>query len=271
MTSPERAGGGGPAAQRWAEALASWAIPDEILAAAPERPHGFDVGLFARIADESVELDTPSRQAALAALPDRGAVLDVGCGGGAGSLPLAPRAGLLVGVDEGAGMLSAFTERAAARGVGHMVVEGRWPDVADQVPPADVVVCHNVLYNVPDVGPFVRALSDHARARVVVELTEDHPLSWMNPFWKHLHGLDRPDEPTASDAVEVVRELGYGATVERWERPWRRGGGAEELVAMVRRRLCVGPDRDPEIGELLERFPHPGARQVATLWWDLDR
>jgi hypothetical protein len=33
----------GPAAQRWSEALATWAIPEEILAAAPQSPYGFDV------------------------------------------------------------------------------------------------------------------------------------------------------------------------------------------------------------------------------------
>jgi len=267
MTAPARAQEG-PAARRWAEALAGWAIPDEILASAPERPFGFDVNLFARIADEAVAVDTPSRRVALEALPEGGAVLDVGCGGGAGSLPLAPPAGLLIGVDEGADMLAAFTERAETRGVGHMTVQGAWPDVADQVPPTDVVVCHNVLYNVPDIGPFVGALGDHARARVVVEITEDHPLSWMNPLWQHLHGLQRPDEPTAADAAELVRELGYDVAVERWERPWRHDHGDEELVAMVRRRLCVGPDRDPDVRELLERFPPPRARQVATLWWE---
>ncbi|HVM00432.1 MAG TPA: class I SAM-dependent methyltransferase [Egibacteraceae bacterium] len=256
----------GPAARRWADALAAWALPEEILAQAPEPPYGFDVGLFARIADDAVTRYTPSRRVALEALPVGGSVLDVGCGGGAASLPLVPPASLLVGVDESPDMLAAFAERAAAQGAGHLLVEGRWPEVADRAPPVDVVVCHNVLYNAPDAGPFLRALNDHARQRVVVELTEEHPVSWMNPYWQHLHGLHRPDGPTASDAAEVARELGYDVAVERWERPWR-DHDEEHLVAMVRRRLCVGPERDPEIRTLLDRFPPPGAREVATLWW----
>lgn len=70
----------------------------------------------------------------LETLPARGSVLDVGCGAGAAGLSLVPPAGLLVGVDAGAGMLAAFAERAAARGVRHLLVEGRWPDVATRLP-----------------------------------------------------------------------------------------------------------------------------------------
>lgn len=263
----QRADDAASAAQRWAEALAAWAIPEDILTAAPEWPHGFDVGLFARIADEAMEEDTPSHRVAREALPRGGSVLDVACGAGAGSLPLAPPAGLLVGLDESAGMLEAFADRADARGVRHREVAGRWPDVADQAPAADVVVAHNVFYNVADLVPFVRRLADHARVRVVAELTERHPLSWLNPYWQHLHGLDRPERPTAEDAAAVVREAGFGVAVERWDRPMHAHRTGEELVAFVRKRLCVGPERDRQIRELVERYPPPATRAVATLWW----
>lgn len=92
----------------------------------------------------------------------------------------------------------------------------------------------------PDVGPFPRALTAHARSRVVSEITERHPVAWMNPFWDHRHGLRRPDEPSASDAVSVPRELSYDVAVERWQRPAHEHD-AEDVVRMVCRRLCVGP------------------------------
>lgn len=258
-----------PAAQRWAEQLAAWAIPEEIMAAAPESPYGFDVGLFAAIADEAQEEETPSERVAFEVLPAGGSVLDVGCGGGAGALPLAPPAKRLLGVDESAGMLEAFTERAAARGADSKVTEGRWPDVAGRVPAADLVVCHNVFHNVADIDPFVRALTDHARVRVVVELTQQHPLAWMNPYWRELHDLDRPTGPTADDAVEVVRHTGVEPAIERWERPMPARRSFDEQVAFVRKRLCVSADRDDEIARLLERHPPPTSRPAATLWWDV--
>lgn len=257
-TTPER---------QWADALAALAIPDAILEAAPVTPHGFDVNMFRRAVEQALERETPSQRIARDALPDGGSVLDVGCGGGAGAMPLVPPAGQVIGVDEGTEMLAVFAESAAARGVAHMEIEGRWPDVADKVPPADVVVSHNVLYNVPDIGPFVRALTDHARKRVVIEIGQTHPLAWMNPFWKHLHGLDRPDRPTADDAIAAVRSLGLDVQVERSQRSWGRDRSEDEVVAQVRHRLGLAADRDPEIAELLTRYPPPNPREMVTLWW----
>ena len=261
----------GPAARLWAESLAAWAVPEEILAAAPQSPYGFDVGLFARIADEALEWETPSRRVALEALPGGGSVLDIGCGGGAASLPLAPPAALLVGLDQSSEMLKAFAERADARGVANQTIEGSWPDVADGAPVVDVVVCHNVFYNVRDLMPFVQRLTGHARATVVVELTEHHPLSWLNPFWKQMHGIDRPDGPTTDDAAAVVSEAGFDPAVQRWERPTGAARTEEELLAFARRRLCVGPERDQEIRELMELYPPPVRRPAATLSWSPHR
>src|SRR5436305_422520 len=80
------------AAERWAQALAAWAIPPAILTAAPESPWGFPTQLFERRADTVPAEPTPSTQRALEALPEGGAVLDVGCGAGAGQ-PLHPARG----------------------------------------------------------------------------------------------------------------------------------------------------------------------------------
>src|SRR5918911_3822063 len=109
------------AAERWAQALAAWAIPPAILAAAPESPWGFPTELFERRADALPAEPTPSTQHALEALPQGGAVLDVGCGAGAASLPLAARAGHLIGVDPSAEMLRAVRRRGggAGKAVGH--------------------------------------------------------------------------------------------------------------------------------------------------------
>src|SRR5215218_7516140 len=71
----------GGALARWREQLDGWAIPAEILAAAPESPWGFPVGLFrsrARRAGEGPP--TPSTTEAARHLPDGGSVLDVGAG-----------------------------------------------------------------------------------------------------------------------------------------------------------------------------------------------
>jgi SAM-dependent methyltransferase len=258
------------AADDWAEALASWAIPEEILAGAPADPWAYPVGHFIHAAEVALERETPSVRRALGGLPVGGTVLDVGCGAGAASLPLAQHASAIVGVDESAAMLEAFAERAGALGIAHFEIEGRWPDVADRVVATDIVVSNHVLYNVAEIVPFARALTGHARRRVVVELTAEHPRSWESPLWRELHRIERPLRPTADDAIEVLTDLGYQVSVDRWSRAALFAAAPkDELVAMVRVDLCLPPERDAEIARVLEANPPPGERGMVTLWWDV--
>ncbi len=160
------------AADRWRERLGEWAIPDEIVANAPESPWGFATECFRRRGEAAPDPEpTPTTRRALEALPEGGTVLDVGVGGGATSLPLAGRAGSIVGIDQQPDMLEGFLANAAAAGVEARAVTGAWPDAAVDVEPADVVVAGHVFYNIPELEPFARALDAHARRRVVVELT----------------------------------------------------------------------------------------------------
>ncbi len=270
--------GTGSALDHWREQLEAWAIPDEIIERAPESPWGFPVGMFRARADQARSGEpTPSNREALRFLGEGGTVLDVGAGGGAASLPLAGRARRIVAVDESEGMTEAFLAAAAAAGVEAGAVLGRWPDVAAKVDPADVVVCNDVLYNVQDLGPFALALTDHARRRVVVQITRAHPLVPMGPLWRRFHDLERPTGPTADDAVGVLVSLGL--QVDRQDWTTARAGSFErqaDLVAFLRRRLCLPASRDPEVAEALASVAvheeggwrlGPIDRPVVTLSW----
>ncbi|HYY44175.1 MAG TPA: methyltransferase domain-containing protein [Actinomycetota bacterium] len=204
------------------------------------------------------------------ALPQGGSVLDVGCGGGAASIPLSSRAGLLIGVDESSEMLESFAAAALENHVPHREIHGRWPDIAEKVPAADVVLCHHVFYNVPDLTRFVTALDSHARRRVVVELTAAHPNVPLAPLWRRFHKLERPAGPTVEDAVEVLREAALSPRVETWRRPPRVRDPQEraQTVAFIRRRLCLSWEFDEEIDRLLGSIEEVMPRDVATLWWD---
>jgi SAM-dependent methyltransferase len=269
------------AVERWRRELEAWAIPARILEAAPESPFGFPVAPFRTRAERAVGgPPTPTTLRALDALPQGGSVLDVGCGGGATSLPLAGRSAAVVGVDAQEDMLEGFLANARAAGMDASTVLGRWPDVAPRVPPVDVAVAGHVLYNVPDLEPFMRALVPIARRRVVFEMTDRHPLSWMNDLWLRFHEVERPAGPDAQAAVDALRELGLEAHVERWSSPPRSGGFEQrpDAIALVRRRLCLDPSRDPELeaalGERLtesdglwsagETDPPP----LASIWFD---
>ena len=243
------------ALDRWREELERWAIPAEIIAAAPESPYGFPAELF-RTRGERVRVasdPTPTTVRALEHLPDGGRVLDIGCGGGATSLPLAGRAGVLVGVDSQEDMLEGFLANARAAGVDAEAITGRWPDVADRVGHADVAVAGHVLYNVADLEPFARRLAAVAGGRVVFELTGRHPLHWMNDLWLRFHGVVRPDGPTADDALAALTEMGFNPSIEHWTPSPTVGGfdRKEDAVALIRRRLCLPSERDEELTDAL--------------------
>lgn len=239
--------------------------------------------VFARRTDEQLaDPGGPSYERAAEALPDGGSVLDVGAGTGAASLPLAVRprgrAGSVVAVDTEASMLDTLAERARDLGVEVHSFVGRWPDVAGEVPAADVVVCHNVLYNVPDIEPFVRALTTHARRRVVVQLTARHPLTALNSLWEHFHGLRRPERPTAADAVSLLRALDLRPYDETWTYSQGQSYDSfDDLVDVTRRRLCLPPERAGELADALRdlgidpaapRDLGPVTREAVTVWWD---
>jgi len=250
--------------------LEGWAIPDDLIGQAPESPYFFDPAVFIGAADVAISRaeDTPSDRAAREALSEGGTVLDVGVGAGAASLRLRPAH--ITGVDPSATLLEAFAARATALGIAHTEVVGTWPDAAAQVMAADVVVCHHVVYNVTNLASFLSALAAHAHRRVVVELTAMHPMSWLAPYWMALHRLTQPQTPTWEDAAAVVSALGFEVHQQRSRRDVQMiGERGDEQEARIARRLCLGPERLPELRRLLAATPPPSTREIVTLWWDV--
>jgi SAM-dependent methyltransferase len=268
-------------AEQWRAAMREWRLPESILAAAPESPWGLPIEPFRTRAERAIPGElTYSNRRAREVLPEAGTVLDVGVGAGAASLPLHPRCALIVGVDSSAESLTEFRRQARRVGVAARTVRGEWPSMQRRAPVADVVVCNHVAYNVADLAPFVLALTAHARRRVVMELTINHPTAWMADLWLRFHDLKRPGRPNAADAASLVR--GLGLPVHRHAAVQPRGAGGfqrrEDAVAWTRRRLCLDAGRDPEVAAALgERLIHDGglwavrppAEPIVTLWWDV--
>jgi hypothetical protein len=265
----------------WADDLAAWRIPEQIMAAVDESPWVLPAEVFSRRADRQLADPTgPSYVHAMAALPEGGSVIDVGAAGGAASLPLAPRMAWLTAIDTHEPLLDDLTRRAAPLGIELCTVHGCWPDVATGVPVADVVVCHHVIYNVAELAPFVTALTGHARRRVVVEITACHPLTALNPYWREFHDLSRPAGPTAGQVVQLLQSLGVPAKAERWtRRPAAEYRSFTTLVDVTRRRLCLPPHRTAEVAAALRRDgisehqpPDLGSsgEDLVTIWWPGD-
>ena len=265
--------------ERWRDELAAWAIPEHITAAVADSPWVLPRQVFARRADRLIRSPGgPSYYRAAEALDPAGTVLDVGSGAGAACLPLASRTTTLTAVDTDPEMLRLLSQRAGAIGLDVRTVAGRWPDAAAQVPAADVVTCHHVFYNAGDLGPFLMALTSHARRRVVAEVTAVHPLTSLAPLWLRFHGLERPRGPAATDVLAILSAMGLRAGHTKWSRPAEADyGSLDELVEVTTRRLCLPPERASEVkAALLDLGVAPewpgdlgtSGRDVVTIWWE---
>ena len=254
------------AVQNWRQSLDAWAIPAEIVAEAEESPwiHPVELFLVPDVIDSS-----PSHDRAREALPVGGSVLDVGCGAGIAAFALTPPAAHVIGVDHQAPMLAEFRLNAQRRAVTCTTIEGLWPDVADETPSSDVVTAHHVVYNVSDIVPFLRALDDHARFRVVLEMPDHHPLAPMSAAWRHFWQLERPLGPTSSDLVEVLDEIGFRAHRQKWTGAMRTEQTLEQSAHFMRIRLCLPPSREDEVHEFLAVRPESSLRELSTIWWDM--
>ena len=99
----------------WSAQLAEWAIPEHILAAAPESPWVLPQAVFVRRADRHLRAPAGATYEELRkALSPKGTVLDVGAAAGAASLPAGELIEHITAVDVNEGLLTEFAERAAA-------------------------------------------------------------------------------------------------------------------------------------------------------------
>jgi SAM-dependent methyltransferase len=254
------------AVQQWTADLAQWSIPDDIIKQAPQSPWIHSPALF-EIPAEIV--DSLSHRRAREALSQAGSVIDVGCGGGVATFAIAPPAQQVTGVDHQSSMLDLYSREAEKRGIKHAEVLGDWPDVSGQVATADVVVCHNVAYNVSKIVPFLQALNDHALKRVIIEIPMEHPLAPMRGLWKHFWDLERPYRPSAQTFFDVVTQSGFEAHMEQWQAPAREPVDFDQHVEFTSVRLCLAPQRRGEVATYLRANPAPPTRSVATIWWDI--
>ena len=93
-------------------------------------------------------------------------------------------------------------------------------------------------------------------------MLDQHPMAWLDPLWMHFHGLRRPPSATPEDAVAVLREIGVDAGGDPLGARATHRGRTRSWVA---RRLCLPPDRVPEVDAALDDLVRP--RIAATLAW----
>lgn len=141
-------------------------------------------------------------------LAERGQTyVDVGAGTGRYAIPLARRGRTVIAVEPSAGMRSVLERSSAPM----TIIAEPWPQ---RVAAGDVVFAAHVLYLVPEIVPFLDAMTSAARHACVVVLAGVHSDAVLDPLWRHFHGAPRATNPTLLDVTAVLAARGQRPTLE---------------------------------------------------------
>ncbi len=256
----------------WERSLAGWAIPDEILNQTSTSPWRLRPENFAPSAQRANSPTVMKIRELLnrATEVESRSLMDVGCGAGGVSLAILDEVTSITAVDVSGEMLESFRRRYHEAGetrVTLKLVQGSWLSVAQESGRAGVVVCANVLYNVPNPCEFITRLNDAALIGVVIEIHDHHPHSVANPAWKHFWNIDRPEMPSAGQLIEIIKSLGINPETSSFYRGSEKTLTVDDdLVESIRQRICLDASRDPEVKEFLIENP---VRQLESrlIWW----
>lgn len=185
--------------------------------------------------------------------------LDIGAGAGRFALPLARRladtGGSVVAVEPSGGMRGALLELAREHRISNVrMVDGRWPDAAAVVRPADVALIAHVGYDIERIGPFVAAMESSVSRLCVAVLMERQPSSVADPCWPLVWGEPRVALPALPAFLEFLEARGSEPAAERVEGAPRGFDTPDELAGFLRRQLWVaeGSSADARFRTALE-------------------
>ena len=145
-------------------------------------------------------------------LSPRTTLIDVGAGTGRHSVALASRLDWVTAVEPSLAM------REQIEDVPNLtVIASSWEDA--EPAPADLVICHHVLYGVMEPVPFIEKLQASARERVFIALREGEPNHPATALREQLAGR-RPRMPRFQDLFNLLRQLRIAPSVTYFTYEW---------------------------------------------------
>ena len=237
---------------------------------------------FRKFVQEAAESADPFVARILSHLRPEDTVLDVGAGTGRHTVALARHARRAVALDPSPAMLRFLREDIASQGLSNVdVIEGSWPEAAEQASEADIVISAHVLYPIEDVVSFLRALDGHARRFCFLHLMVRQPWFDQLRLWEAVHDEPRRPQPTYIEAVNVLHQLGCPANVEvAWVEMMRAFADLDDALDRFAESVAVGddPERRRRLRDALSQRLEPSADgrlafperryPLATVWWE---
>ena len=144
-------------------------------------------GTFRRAVQRRAGQDDPVFELVAAHVNEESTLLDIGAGVGRHALPLSWRVKHVTAVEPSRAMRDFMAADAEEQHVANLTKVGAGWQTAE-VPPADVVLCSHVLYNVPDIGPFVDKLAAHAMRYCFIAIRTGQRDQMLRSLFQHVHG-----------------------------------------------------------------------------------
>lgn len=241
--------------KRWSKGLQAWGIPEEILNRAEQSPWSFDPEQFRFQPDQPLSPSALQLRKILGSIKtEHSSVLDVGAGAGNAFMGAIDLVRTVFAVERSPDMAKVLRRELSEENLDvYEVIEQDWMEEGARRPKATVVTSSHMVYNVAQLSHFVESLLSCAESAVVIEMTARHPHYPLNWLWDRFWGIKRCGEPSAFDVVEMAQLVsGLTPKVEVFYRP-ERGGSQRQSVESVRRRLCLKPERDEELEELISQ------------------
>lgn len=194
-------------------------------------------------------------------------VADIGAGTGRHAVPMARRCARVVAVEPSPAMRERLRARIEEERAEVTVVAEHWPCA---VAPVDVVYSCHVLYGVADAAPFAEAMTRSARRVCRLLLGLRAPSERLAPLFRAVHGVERGRRPAAVEALALLHQLGYAASLrvlEGSERPMTFTATDDDLDELCHRlHLTPSDAARARVREALEAlFPRSSPDQPWVL------
>ena len=182
-------------------------------------------------------------------LDENDTVLDVGCGEGSVTIPLAKRVKKVIGVDSSAKMLEFLEKRAEDNNVSNIethlkpIEEITYSEIGD----VDVVVCSRSLNGIIPIDEVLLELDKIANKYVFITIFGPENKKIEKDFDKEL-GIKTEDFPDYNYFFNILFNMGIYANIERFDlNNYREYSSIEEAMDNGKFRLDLYSDDEKEL------------------------
>ncbi len=190
-------------------------------------------------------------------LDENDTVLDVGCGEGSVTIPIAKRVKKVIGVDSSPKMLEYLEKRAADNDIDNIktvlkpIEEISYEEIGD----VDVVVCSRSLNGIIPITDVLRELNNIADKYVFITIFGPENKKIEKDFDKEL-GIRTEDFPDYNYFFNILYNMGIYANIERFDlNNYREYDNIDEAMDNGKFRLDLYSDEEKELlREYLKRI-----------------